>query len=100
MRTAAPPSAAAGWRFAVDRGGTFTDVVGFAPDGSIHTADGWQIPHEVDEAIAYLENADGTRRDAAAPFCLFLSWSPPHTMNQREGVPASTSVRSRSGLRR
>jgi 5-oxoprolinase (ATP-hydrolysing) len=30
--------AAAGWRFAVDRGGTFTDIVGFAPDGSVHTA--------------------------------------------------------------
>ena len=26
-----------GWRFAVDRGGTFTDVVGFAPDGRLHT---------------------------------------------------------------
>ncbi|HWJ05946.1 MAG TPA: hydantoinase B/oxoprolinase family protein [Steroidobacteraceae bacterium] len=29
---------AAGWRFAIDRGGTFTDVVGFAPDGALHTA--------------------------------------------------------------
>ena len=28
----------AGWRFAVDRGGTFTDVVGFAADGTLHTA--------------------------------------------------------------
>ena len=26
------------WRFAVDRGGTFTDVVGFGPDGALHTA--------------------------------------------------------------
>jgi len=26
-----------GWAFAVDRGGTFTDVVGTAPDGSLHT---------------------------------------------------------------
>jgi 5-oxoprolinase (ATP-hydrolysing) len=26
-----------GWHFAVDRGGTFTDVVGRAPDGSLHT---------------------------------------------------------------
>ncbi|MDX2263678.1 MAG: hydantoinase B/oxoprolinase family protein [Hyphomicrobiales bacterium] len=25
-----------GWRFAVDRGGTFTDVIGYAPDGSVH----------------------------------------------------------------
>jgi 5-oxoprolinase (ATP-hydrolysing) len=27
----------AGWAFAVDRGGTFTDVVGIAPNGSLHT---------------------------------------------------------------
>ena len=27
----------AGWRFAVDRGGTFTDVVGVGPDGTLHT---------------------------------------------------------------
>jgi 5-oxoprolinase (ATP-hydrolysing) len=27
-----------GWRFAIDRGGTFTDVVAFAPDGSLHLA--------------------------------------------------------------
>jgi 5-oxoprolinase (ATP-hydrolysing) len=26
----------AGWRFAIDRGGTFTDVVGIAPDGTLH----------------------------------------------------------------
>ena len=29
---------ASGWRFAIDRGGTFTDVVGRAPDGSLHVA--------------------------------------------------------------
>jgi 5-oxoprolinase (ATP-hydrolysing) len=27
---------ASGWRFAIDRGGTFTDVVAVAPDGTIH----------------------------------------------------------------
>ena len=26
-----------GWRFAVDRGGTFTDVVGITPDGTLYT---------------------------------------------------------------
>jgi 5-oxoprolinase (ATP-hydrolysing) len=25
------------WQFWIDRGGTFTDIVGFAPDGVIHT---------------------------------------------------------------
>jgi 5-oxoprolinase (ATP-hydrolysing) len=28
----------AGWQFWIDRGGTFTDVIGRAPDGSLHTA--------------------------------------------------------------
>ena len=28
---------AAGWQFWVDRGGTFTDVVARAPDGTLHT---------------------------------------------------------------
>jgi 5-oxoprolinase (ATP-hydrolysing) len=32
-----PLNDATGWHFAVDRGGTFTDVVGRAPDGSLHT---------------------------------------------------------------
>jgi 5-oxoprolinase (ATP-hydrolysing) len=32
-----PSKNATGWHFAVDRGGTFTDVVGRAPDGSLHT---------------------------------------------------------------
>ncbi|MBC7985714.1 MAG: hydantoinase B/oxoprolinase family protein [Sphingomonadaceae bacterium] len=27
-----------GWTFAIDRGGTFTDIVGFAPDGARHVA--------------------------------------------------------------
>ncbi len=32
--TAAPPS---GWMFSIDRGGTFTDVIGQTPDGATHT---------------------------------------------------------------
>ena len=31
-------NAAGRWQFWIDRGGTFTDVVGCAPDGSLHTA--------------------------------------------------------------
>ncbi|HET7203718.1 MAG TPA: hydantoinase B/oxoprolinase family protein [Steroidobacteraceae bacterium] len=31
-------SSSPGWRFAIDRGGTFTDVVGIAADGTLHTA--------------------------------------------------------------
>ena len=34
----APPAVArrAGWQFWIDRGGTFTDVIGLAPDGALH----------------------------------------------------------------
>ena len=31
-RSARPP----GWQFWIDRGGTFTDVIGLAPDGALH----------------------------------------------------------------
>lgn len=32
-----PQSNGRGWRFWIDRGGTFTDVIGQAPDGQLHT---------------------------------------------------------------
>src|SRR5712671_628695 len=31
-----PPARAAGWQFWVDRGGTFTDVIGLSPAGELH----------------------------------------------------------------
>src|SRR5207302_1686278 len=31
-----PPAQAAGWQFWVDRGGTFTDVIGLSPAGELH----------------------------------------------------------------
>ncbi|MDP1778531.1 MAG: hydantoinase/oxoprolinase N-terminal domain-containing protein, partial [Brevundimonas sp.] len=35
--SAAQTGTAAGWRFWIDRGGTFTDLVARAPDGSLQT---------------------------------------------------------------
>lgn len=40
--------------------------------------DTWQIDHETDMAIDYVNDRGGVR-DPEKPFCLFLSWSPPHT---------------------
>ena len=40
---AAPPSAS-GWQFWIDRGGTFTDVVGLAPDGALHIRKVLSVP--------------------------------------------------------
>src|SRR5690242_7023642 len=34
--SAAPASAAAGWQFWIDRGGTFTDVIAVSPRGELH----------------------------------------------------------------
>src|SRR6478672_5919208 len=38
METGSQPSsrAAAGWQFCIDRGGTFTDVIGMSPQGVLH----------------------------------------------------------------
>ncbi len=44
----------AGWQFWVDRGGTFTDVVGRAPDGEVHAA-------------KLLSTAPGRYQDATVP---------------------------------
>jgi 5-oxoprolinase (ATP-hydrolysing) len=38
------PAAAAGWQFWIDRGGTFTDVVGLAPDGALHIRKVLSVP--------------------------------------------------------
>src|SRR5213076_444090 len=35
-----PPAQAAGWQFWVDRGGTFTDVIGLSPAGELHVRKG------------------------------------------------------------
>src|SRR2546430_4505487 len=36
QRSRRPPAQAAGWQFWVDRGGTFTDVIGLSPAGELH----------------------------------------------------------------
>ncbi len=42
--------------------------------------EGWQIDHETDIALRYLRNAEA-QRDLDRPFCLFVSFSPPHTQH-------------------
>lgn len=49
-------------------------------DGTIHRGEGWQVEHETDRAIEYIENAGHAIRDPAKPFCLYLSWAPPHNL--------------------
>ncbi len=44
LNPAHAPPAAAGWQFWIDRGGTFTDVVGLAPDGALHIRKVLSVP--------------------------------------------------------
>ncbi len=45
------------WQFAIDRGGTFTDVIGIDPDGNVHTT------KLLSQATAYRDAAlEGIRR--------------------------------------
>jgi 5-oxoprolinase (ATP-hydrolysing) len=51
-----------GWQFWIDRGGTFTDVIGRAPDGALHTAKLLSDnPEQYDDAVI-----EGIRRIAGA----------------------------------
>jgi len=58
------------WRFAVDRGGTFTDCIGEAPDGSIHTAKILSSDTAPVEGMRLvLERAGAIRPGAPLPRC-------------------------------
>ena len=52
MGTHDPSPVPGRWQFWIDRGGTFTDLVGRAPDGALHT-------------LKLLSEAPGQYRDAA-----------------------------------
>src|SRR5579864_4106123 len=46
METLNPAHSTPGWQFWIDRGGTFTDVVGLAPDGGLHIRKVLSVPAE------------------------------------------------------
>jgi len=58
------------WEFAIDRGGTFTDCIGVAPDGSRHVAKPLSSDTAAIEGIrAILERAGALEPGAALPAC-------------------------------
>jgi 5-oxoprolinase (ATP-hydrolysing) len=70
---AAAPATAPGWQFWIDRGGTFTDVVGLAPDGTLHVRKVLSVPAGaaagdpgVDAACAMLAAAGAAGAPVAA----------------------------------
>ncbi|UCE84879.1 MAG: 5-oxoprolinase, partial [Deltaproteobacteria bacterium] len=61
---------AQGWDFWVDRGGTFTDCIGIAPDGTLHTAKVLSSDTAPVEAIRAVLGAAGVLEpDAPPPRC-------------------------------
>jgi arylsulfatase A-like enzyme len=60
------------------------DLVYWRDDPEPYIAQGWQADHETDDAIAYLERYDGS-----APFALFLSWGPPHSLHDDPARPVT-----------
>src|SRR2546429_296457 len=60
-----PPAQAAGWQFWVDRGGTFTDVIGLSPAGELHVR---KVPSARDRKSTRLNSSHGYI--SYAVFCL------------------------------
>jgi 5-oxoprolinase (ATP-hydrolysing) len=78
------------WEFWIDRGGTFTDVIGRAPDGSLHT-----LKLLSDNAAQYEDAAvEGIRR------LLQLSAAEPITSQQVACVKMGTTVATNALLER
>ena len=81
---------AARWEFAIDRGGTFTDCIGTAPDGSLHTAKILSSDTAaVDGIRAILARATGLPPDRPLPPCRLRMGTTVATnaLLERRGVP-------------
>src|SRR5512145_2873553 len=78
------------WEFAVDRGGTFTDCIGLAPDGALHTAKVLSSDEAPVAAIrAILERHAGLAPGAELPACRVRLGTTVATnaLLERRGVP-------------
>jgi 5-oxoprolinase (ATP-hydrolysing) len=81
---------ASGWEFSVDRGGTFTDCIGLAPDGRLHTAKLLSSDTAPVEAIRrVLERAGALEPGAPLPGCRVRLGTTVATnaLLERRGVP-------------
>src|SRR5262247_911231 len=80
----------AGWDFAIDRGGTFTDCIGLGPDGALHTAKLLSSDAAPAAAIrALLERHAGLAPGAPLPPCRVRLGTTVATnaLLERRGVP-------------
>src|SRR5262247_1434335 len=80
----------AGWDFAIDRGGTFTDCIGLGPDGALHTAKVLSSDAAPLAAIrALLERHGGLAPGAPLPPCRVRLGTTVATnaLLERRGIP-------------
>lgn len=73
-----PPERRHGWDYwaAFNRGHRYHDGVYFLDTPTERQAVGFEPDHQTDLAIAFLEQS---ARERESPFCLMVSWGPPHT---------------------
>ena len=91
--------ARARWEFAIDRGGTFTDCIGIAPDGALHTAKVLSSDSAAIEGIrAILTRAGALAAGAAVPACRARMGTTVATnaLLERRGAP--TALVANAGL--
>jgi 5-oxoprolinase (ATP-hydrolysing) len=87
---AAAEAASRDWSFAIDRGGTFTDCIGIAPDGAVHVAKLLSSDTAAVEAMrALLERHAGLAPGAPLPRCRVRLGSTVATnaLLERRGTP-------------
>ena len=80
------------WEFSIDRGGTFTDCIGVAPDGALHTAKvRWADAAPVEGIRRILERAGAVAADGSLPPCRVKLGTTVATnaLLERRGVPTA-----------
>jgi len=87
-RPTEPGDARAGWQFWIDRGGTFTDGIGVAPDGALRTAKVLSSDEAPVEVIRRLLADAGASADRLPPACVALGTTvATNALLERRGVP-------------
>ena len=87
----------AGWQFWIDRGGTFTDCLGLAPDGAVHTTkvlSSDRAPLEAVERILEIAGANGDAKEGAR--IKLGTTVATNALLERRGVP--TALLTHEGL--
>jgi len=93
------PTATLTWEFAIDRGGTFTDCIGVAPDGTLHTAKLLSSDTAAVEGIrAILAAAIGLAPEAPVPSCRARIGTTVATNALLERRGAATALVTNAGL--